>query len=135
MEPVAASQLLEFVRCALERAAERLIGPKHQRHRSRQRKGLLLRDIGERRVGVQSQHRADALVADVVRADREIRHRFAVRLCGPYANRDSRQSGERGDAPPEWRRMESSLVAMESRGEMGDSQAPAMFVLEFSLED
>ena len=92
-------------------------------------------DVGERRVSREPQHRPRALIANVVRAEREIRDLPAIVVSGPNANGDPGQSRERRDPTDELRRPENPFVAREAGREIGDAKPTALPILEFGLDD
>ena len=100
-----------------------------------QRKAGLGGDVGDRRVGRQPHDGAAADVADVMRADADLADPFAVVEGRPHLDRDSRQAGDRLDAPHDLRRTVGAAVEIEARREIDDAHLPAARIDENCLDD
>jgi hypothetical protein len=121
--------------CRVDGAEERIVLAEDQRHRTGQREGDLVDDIGQRRVRRQAQDLRAADVADVIGADDDVLRRPAVVVRRPHADGDARQAGERLDAADDLRRPVLAFVAIEPRREIANADFSAMNVGEDRLDD
>ena len=108
-QPMIAGPVEKFPARRVDGAQERIVLAEDQVHRTREREGDLVDDVGERRVGGQPQNLRAADVADVIGADDDVRRRASVIVGRPHADGDARQAGERFDAADDLRRPDTRV--------------------------
>ena len=127
--PVRARALLEFATGAFEVAFERRVGADDHGDRARQHERGFAVDVGERRVGGQTDRLATG-IADVIAAERALHVGLAVARGRTEADGDARQAGDRLDDAHQLRRAVRAAELLEARREVRDAHRSAVAIGE-----